>query len=253
MPGNEQLMSSFCKTNHLKSLVSEVSGEWLAVAPQPRKISAVRGHLRAPPTGGLVGFESILERDFLVVCRTEPRIAAVHAQQLVIKFIDDQTGKRRRYTPDFVIASAPGTDLPWRRAVIEVKAWSDLVRSRWERRAAYAAAKLWCSKQDGIHFRIVTDRQMSGAWMENARLLSGHIDMPISVELLEHCRALLQARPYWIVSEILASARQEGLNPSLVLPVVYRMVAQGELWFDRTHRVELGTLVTVGTPWGLQT
>lgn len=253
MPRATQSVSSFSKTKHLMSLVSDVCGEWLNSPPKPRTISAVRGHLRAPPKGDYVGFESSLERDFLVACRTEHRITTVHAQQLVIRFTDVRTGKRRRYTPDFVVTAAPEAELSWRRAVIEVKAWSDLFRSRWERRAAYAAAKLWCSDQEDTHFRIVTDRQLSGAWMENARLLSGHIDMPVSLEMLEHCRTLLQARPHWILSDILACARQEGLNPSSVLPVVYRMVAHGELWFDRNHRVERGTLITVGTPWGLRT
>jgi hypothetical protein len=246
-------VSSFRKAKHLKTLVSRVDAEWLSVAPAPRQISAVRGHLRAPPAGDYVGFESALERDFLIACRTEHRIGTVHAQQLVIRFTDRRTGKRRRYTPDFVITSAPGADLRWQKAVIEVKAWSDLVRSRWERRAAYAAARLWCLEQEGVHFRIVTDRQLTGPWMQNARLLSGHIDMPVSIELLERCRSLLRVRPHWIVSELLACAQQEGLNPSSVLPVIYRMVAHGELWFDRTHRVELGTLVTVGIPWGLRT
>lgn len=87
----------------LTSRVAEVRAEWRDPFPAGKAVSAVRGKMRVPVDGPLVNFESAIEKDFLTLCRADRRIAEVHAQRLVLHFTDLRTGKRRRYTPDFVV------------------------------------------------------------------------------------------------------------------------------------------------------
>lgn len=192
-----------------------------------------------------MSFESSIERDFLLFCRTSHRVAAVHAQQLVIEFDDVQRGTRRRYTPDFVVAAAEGAGLPWRRTVIEVKTHRDLLRSREAMQAPYAAARLWAAEQDRTTFRVVTDRLMSGEWLANARLLSGHLDKPFDVQFEQDCMAFLQQRASYRIGEILGLAQERGLNPQALLPTLYRMVARGELSLERGLPIGPQTWVSV--------
>ena len=216
--------SSFGKRAKWASLVSDVSAEWLEIAPPPRAISATRGTISVPPGGPRIAFESSLERDFLAFCRTDHRVARVRAQQLVLHFYDLKRGVRRRYTPDFVVETAEDAEVGWRCAVIEVKRRSDLMRARAQLQAPLAAARLWAEQQAGVIFKVVTDQAMAGGnWLANARLLSGQIDKPYDAQLEQECAAFLRQRDEFRVSEILALAQQRRLNPHAVLAVLHRM------------------------------
>lgn len=229
----------------LTSLVSEVASRWTDEQLAPRPLSAVRGSISVPPRGPLVPFESSIERDFLMFCRTSHRVTAVHAQRLVIDFQDVKRGAARRYTPDFVVEVAADAGLSWRRAVVEVKTHRDLWRSRRLMRAPYAAARTWAAGQEGTIFRVVTDRMMSGEWLSSTRLLSGHLAKPFDVQFEQDCVAFLQQRDSYRISEILALAQQRGLNPQALLPVLYRMVARGQLSLDRGQPIGPQTWVAV--------
>lgn len=230
------------------TLVAGVDHEWLEDDVAPRPLSAVRGRVRVPAEGPLVSFESALERDFLLFCRTEPMVRSVHAQRLRLHFTEQSTGKRRRYTPDFVVELDENAAAPFRRVVIEVKTWTDLWRSRRSARAPYAAAREWCSRQSHTVFRIMTDRRMTGHWLANTRLLSGQLDVLVEIGFEARCRELFGQWAEFRISQMLASAQQRGLNPQAVLPVLYQMVARGELWLDRGQPITMSTWVTVGSP-----
>lgn len=64
----------------LTSLVSEVASRWTDEPLPPRPLSAVRGSISVPPRGPLVSFESSIERDFLMFCRTSHRVTAVYGR-----------------------------------------------------------------------------------------------------------------------------------------------------------------------------
>lgn len=236
------------KAQQAMSLVSDVVAEWVTEAPAPRPISAVRGRIRAPASGPLVAYESATERDFLMFCRTDHRVVQVQAQQLRLHYTERSTGKRRRYTPDFVVDARSGAEST-ARWVVEVKRRADLFRARRAIRLACAAAQLWSSRQSNTRFAVITDRAMSGYWLENTRLLSGALDELLEVEVEAAARAVLLSRPAYRISVGLAAARQRGLNPERVLPTLYRMVARGELYLDRGQPITPHSWVTaVETP-----
>jgi hypothetical protein len=195
-----------------------------------------------------VAYESATERDFLMFCRTDHRVTNVHAQQLRLHFTERPSGKLRRYTPDFVV-DVKGDATSTTRWVIEVKRRADLFRARPGIRTAAAAARLWASAQPDTRFAVVSDRAMSGFWLENTRLLSGALDELIDLEAETAAREVLLSRSAFCVSEGLAAARQQGLNPERVLPTLYRMVARGELFLDRGQPITPRSWVTaIETP-----
>ncbi|EOU9576312.1 hypothetical protein ACOJCF_006702, partial [Pseudomonas aeruginosa] len=61
----------------------------------------------------------------------------------------------------------------------------------------------------------------------------------------QDCVAFLQQRDSYRISEILALAQQRGLNPQALLPVLYRMVARGQLSLDRGQPIGPQTWVAV--------
>lgn len=237
----QQSTSPDWKTQQWASFVSDVRGEWLGEAPKPRALSAARGVLRVPFDGPPVGFESSIERDFLVLCRVEPRVRAVQAQQLRFRYFDRGRGRERRYTPDFVVDLAED-DGRVRRVVVEVKRHQDLWRSRRMMHAQYAAARVWAASQPLTTFRVVTDRAMAG-WISNARLLSPLLDRPHDAELLEILRRAFGEFEERRLADIVSIARQLGFNSPAVLPAIYRMMAVGEFQYDRSQPITLRTWV----------
>jgi len=228
------------KTKQSTILVSDVRGDWLEEAPEPRPLSATRGLLRVPFDGPSVGFESALERDFLLLCRTEHRVRSVRAQQLRIRYLDRRRGTERRYTPDFVVDIDDDTGpSQW---LVEVKRHQDLWRSRRTMRAQYAAAQVWAAAQPLTRFRVVTDRAMS-TWLSNARLLSPTLDRPHDTRLFDYIRHATGDGEAHTVGDIAKAARKEGFNPASVLPTIYRMMAVGELQYDRGQPIALRTWV----------
>ena len=187
-----------------------------------------------------------MERDFLAFCRTDHRVVRVRAQQLVLHFHDLKRGVRRRYTPDFVVEIAEDAGFGWRSAVIEVKRRADLIRARAQLQAPLAAARLWAEQRQGVIFKVVTDRAMTGGyWLANARLLSGQIDKPYDAQFEEECAAFLRQGGEFRVGEVLAFAQQRRLNPQAVLAVLHRMVVRGELYVDRGFAIGPQTWVSV--------
>lgn len=238
--------SSISKRTKWASLVSDVTAEWLEAPPRPRAISAVRGVISVPPGGARVPFESSLERDFLAFCRTDHTVARVRGQQLVLHFRELKTGKRRRYTPDFVVDLAEDAAASCRQVIVETKRWTDLVRARAQMQAPLAAARLWASSQADVSFQVVTDRRMAaGHWLANARLLSGQIDKPFDAEFDAECADFFRSRGEFRISEMLLAAQQRRLNPEAVLAVLHRMVVRGEVYLDRGFAIGPETWVSV--------
>lgn len=217
-------------------LVSEVFSVRLA-----RRDSGGEAFVRVPVTGPRVPYRSELERDFLLLCRTQPDIAVVRAGELQIGFIDQEQGAYRRYTPTFVVEH----DLRGitRSAIVEVMPRSELWRSRRCMRAKFAAARLWASSQVETTFAVVTDEAMGrGAWLENARLLSPFLDRPVDVDMVATVKRAIGSAEVQI-ARILEVGRQQGLNQQELLAAIYKMAAAGELQLDLGFPITRGTWV----------
>jgi hypothetical protein len=237
--------SPFSPTRYWSSLVSDVEAEWLDEVPAPRAISAVRGVVRVPSSGPQVPYESDLEADFLTFCRVEPEVRRVSARQLVLHFTDRSSNKRRRYTADFLVDLVPGSVSGHSKWLIEVKRRVDLWRNRQQLKACFAAARLWSKGQEGCRFQVITDSHMSGLRLTNARLLSGHLDSLIDVDVDLKCRSLLKGEQGIRLKEVIAKTSVLGLRSEHVLPVLYRMMARGELQVDQGRRITFDTWVKV--------
>jgi hypothetical protein len=192
----------------------------------------VRGRIVVPPGGESVSFESSFERDFLLLCRIEPRVTQVQAQPFHLHFKDVRTGKARRYTPDFLVTTVG----PWGvlLRLVEIKRWRDMVRQRQRLRAPFAAARVW-AHDNGAEFRLVTDRALAGPWLDNARLLSSFLDAPVSaVDEIDIAR-LLKAQRSGKLRDVVGAISDQGIDEDLVLQILYKLIAQRDAWVDLAH------------------
>jgi hypothetical protein len=184
-----------------------------------------------PLATGITEHESALERDFVTVTSLLDPTASITSQPITLTFQDGAAS--RRYTPDFLVCSSNG-----RSRLVEVKYRADL-REQWSRlRPAFAAARAWAREQ-GVTFRIATERQIRGPTLENAKRLLPLRRAPLDVELAQQtieASRQLEAPTFGAVLAALPVSKPLGLA------TIWRLIARGRL------RVDLSTPITFDTP-----
>jgi hypothetical protein len=142
----------------------------------------------------LVQFDSILERDFILLLDVHPAVRWFSEQPMKIRFID-ATGVDQVYVPDFHIEFTGdrflGRDVtrPW---IVETKYRSDLAEN-WPRVRPKIRAGFHEAHKRHSSFHIVTESRMATAELSNARFLKrfANAELPAGVleELLNKLRS----------------------------------------------------------------
>ena len=87
--------------------------------------------------GGIVEYESCLERDLFLECNHAPDVIVFQHQPTTIKY-KDKNGKDRRYTPDAYIEFIDGV-----KALIEVKYEAEVIEKEKKYRERWNIAREW--------------------------------------------------------------------------------------------------------------
>ncbi|SDG25942.1 TnsA endonuclease C terminal [Limimonas halophila] len=204
---------------------------------QARRIRPNRRSLTGsiPVKGRAVPFESSLERDLLVLLDFDEDVASVAAQPYTLSFAGPG-GERRRYTPDFRVRRHSGPP-----TVYEVKYRQEL-RERWPDLKPRFRAAARDARQRGLRFEVVTEVEIRGPRLENARFLRPYLDRRPDAgtesRLLDAMTQLGTAKP----GDILNTAFPEHASRSMALPSLWRLVALGRIAAD------LDAPLTMATP-----
>lgn len=97
-------------------------------------------------TGELVGHESWLERDRLMVLDADPQVVAVAAQPMWLHWTDPVSGRAVRHAPDYFARRRDGSGM-----VIDVRPDG---RIRERDAAAFAATAQWCAEVGWAYQRV---------------------------------------------------------------------------------------------------
>lgn len=190
--------------------------------PQARRIplsrrSHIIGFQWTP--AGATAHESALERDFVTLTSFLNPTATIQSQPVTIAFED--RGCRRRYTPDYLVTDAAGSEL------VEVKYAGDLKTNYHRLAPAFRAATEWAETHGG-RFRVATESDIRGGLLDNAKRLLPLRSMPLDGKLamraLTHAHALKSAT----FGELVESLPDR----KLALAIVWRLIARGELHGD---------------------
>jgi hypothetical protein len=133
----------------------------------PKNYIHVTGmHPRASSGASAVGFESILEADFLMCLDFDPDVSSFTTQPVTVKCADRT--RIRRYTPDALIHFAPQLNRkPW---LCEVKTREDLKKNWDQLQPGFRAATRY-ARQKGYIFKIITDAEIRSQYQLNATFL----------------------------------------------------------------------------------
>ncbi|MCT4213448.1 Tn7 transposase TnsA N-terminal domain-containing protein [Elizabethkingia anophelis] len=214
------------------------------------KSSSLSGVVNINSVKQPIQFESSLERDFIFLLEFDKDIKQYLEQPLEIVY-NDESGKQRKYTPDFIITYY---DRP--TEIVEIKYESTLNAMREELQMKFLAAKKYCEK-NGFIFKVVTDkyiREEKRIELQNCIFLSRYknffdnIDKqrsafpPINSDLTllyKNMKSLGRASVRELVNK---STRDENKQAELIFLTWY-MVANNYLYANFTEKLTLNSSV----------
>jgi hypothetical protein len=193
-----------------------------------------------------VHFESLLERRFLDVCRIEPRVTAVEGQPFTLAY-RAADGRRRTYTPDFLVRLGPGEAFAFPSSatqldlLVEVKPRRLLRKAYLDLRGQFAAARIWARQVPDRSFLIVTDDALNGAIHQNTLLLSPYLLAREEAAKRNEALALFRQGRALTLGRLIEHGGPTDEDQWAMQRAIFRMMLYGEI------RVSLTTLITKST------
>ncbi|MDT7809235.1 MAG: hypothetical protein QOJ70_3048 [Acidobacteriota bacterium] len=197
----------------------------------------------------MTGFESSLERDFLLLLDFDAAVARYEEQPVRIKYVD-ATGRRRTYTPDVLVHYHDDLDASadTRPLLCEVKYREDLFANWKEYKPKIRAGRAHARGQ-GWRFQIVTEREVRTPYLENAKFLRPYRRIETNHEdtalLLDTLRGMDEADP----ESVLATIHHDRTRRAELLPMLWRLLADGHITADLSRPLTMRTRISVaGSP-----
>ncbi|UKB79551.1 TnsA endonuclease N-terminal domain-containing protein [Chryseobacterium sp. MEBOG07] len=198
------------------------------------KYRSLSGRFYSVKNNSEVIFESSLERDMIMMMEMDNFVHSYYEQPVKIIFTD-KTGKKRSYTPDFLMHYHPGLKSEGLKPLlIEVKFRKDLSENFANYKEKFRAAIDFC-KINNYEFRIMTENEIRTQFLENASFLYrykkdnqldfGHPD----VELLLKIMCNLQ---YTTPKKLINLSAQDKAKQQELIYVLWYLVSRNIICCD---------------------
>lgn len=187
----------------------------------------------------MIGHESALERDFVLLQRLDGDVLAVEEQPVTITWKDD-AGQARQYTPDYRVVRRAGAE------IVEVKYRQDLHENWRLYRPRFIAARDW-AKAQGMGFHIATERGVRTPRLLNAKKLIPRMHDHVAPAM--EARILQMAAQHGPVAFMRLTEAVSGPDCPMVevLAAVWALLAKRRLHADLDKPITGHTIVSA--PW----
>jgi hypothetical protein len=219
---------------------------------KPSNRGGVKKNIGKTPSlkaGRPVWWESLLERDYIVLLEFDPDVVTYDEQPFRIHYSFE--GRIRHYTPDFFVERKN----KWQ--VVEVKpkakASSEAFRSfrlSAEPEILKGARKFIASDDNRIcEFVVATeDKIRVQPRLENVKILRGYARTPFLPGQAVLCRRFLRENEGVSIAALVAALSDKGV----ILPVVYSLIYHGTLVVDFNTPLDPRSVVRTTAPAGPQ-
>lgn len=197
-----------------------------------------------------VAFHSSLERDFALMCDFAREVTLLRSQPFTFSFDDKVPGKRRRYTPDFLVEtnSQRGTRYSY---LIEIKPQAEYDRiysqdPEGQDARKHIAAQVWCRAQPAMEMAVITERWLHSRGVMNVRLIQAastyEINQPLRAAMLNeiktNTRVTLQA--------LIGVGERLGIGRPAVVSSILRLCDEDLCQFDIARPLDGETIFYEG-------
>jgi hypothetical protein len=206
----------------------------------PPNSTSLTGQVAGRKSVGSADSESTLEHDLLTLLEFDSAVDRYEVQPVRIDYVDEN-GRARHYTPDVLVHYRNRSDEDPRAPLLaEVKPRAVLARDWKDIRRKVRAARAY-ARENGWHFRVLTEKHIRTPYLRNARFLLPYTrlesDAAMEALLTQRLSELGAATP----DALLASVYWAPENRAMLLPSVWRLVGIGRIDCD------LGLPLTMAT------
>lgn len=211
----------------------------------PKNYRHLTGYVKSRTNGGLVAFESPLERDFYILLDADPSVRAYEEQPVTIVYAGED-GSPRTYTPDVLIQyhgrdadSAPPARL------CEIK-HRDNLREEWPSNKRKYRAAIRYAKDRGWRFEIVTEREIRTTRLENIKFLRRYRDGSIDPESRRVLLTLVDEHPGITPHDLLSQATDDQHRRAVLTARLWQLVVRGEIGCNLDQPITMRTALSRG-------
>ena len=136
----------------------------------PKNYLSVTGTFSSAKNGKSLGYESLLERDLMILLEFDDTVERFEEQPVKVPLLVN--GKKRKpYVPDILIYHLPTpTGEIWRPVMGEVKKSDDLKRNKAKYAPKFEAAYRYAEER-GWEWRIFTEKEIRTPYLDNLKFL----------------------------------------------------------------------------------
>jgi len=186
----------------------------------------------------MVRCDSYLEKDFFIQLDFDPAVIAWRAHPFQISYL--YRGRLRRYTPDALVLRRKVSGIVYQ--VVEVT--SSYLLAKDEVARAIEVGERFCSDK-GWEYRVVTEKEVrSGHFLENIKRIRRYRRQRPPLQYLLAIREGLNSMGKQASIADLADAVKR-LNTDHIIPYIYLLLYNRELFADLQSPLTRGTLVGV--------
>lgn len=206
----------------------------------PKSYRNITGQISSSKAIGVAGFESSLERDFLIILDFNYMVNSFEIQPCKIEYIDTH-GKLHVYTPDVLVEYYSDHTQKSYSILYEVKYRGDLFTNWKEWRTRFKAAYSY-AKAQGWKFKIITEYEIRQPYLETARFLRDY-NSPIEDSRLQTATIIMRTLRETDPETLVAALASDFSNRAEVTYLVWQMLAKGYLHMDYTQPLNMKTRI----------
>ena len=202
----------------------------MAVRKIPKNHLHVTGKFASKKNGQMGGFESLLEKDYMLLLEFDDAVEGFDEQPVTIPV----PGVARGYTPDILVRFFPdtATGQPRSPELTEVKSLDDLRRNKDKYAPKFAAAEEYV-RELGWTFNIKTEKDIRTQRLANIKFLREYRNIePGEDDCAQVLSLALSLNGKAILPDLLAALRRSEDDDLHWLPVIWNMVLNKRLIID---------------------
>lgn len=181
----------------------------------------------------MVGYQSLIERDFIYLLDYDPAVSTYCEQPLAIGYTTD--GKRRRYTPDF--------SLTYNQQQFLVECKHHQYMQLAENIPKWRAASDWCSAHHTTFYVITEQMMRRGYYLANVKRLIQAARYTVTPDIKITVQSLLQANSALSIGELTTLLHPQSQTTTLtaILHLAYHQF----LWIPLSVPITPDSIITL--------
>lgn len=209
----------------------------------PKNYLHVTGKFASRKNGLMGGFESLLEKEYMMLLDFDDTVEGFEEQPVTIPV----PGILKGYTPDLLVCfcADPVTGHVRRPLLTEVKHTSDLVKNAEKYSPKFAAAALYVLER-GWEFGITTEKEIRTPRLANIKFLREYRNIRPSEDERARIKKLMEvADGITSLHELLAELGASDESKLYWLPVIWNMALTSELSIDLDVPISNNVVITL--------